>query len=144
MKVAEVMHTPAVACQVTAPVKEVARLMQERNVGSVLVVDHGGYVAGIVTDRDLAIRGYGQNRSGDVEIVDLMTRDVATVLPGATIEFAADRMMVRGVRRLPVVDDDGCLHGVIALDDLVRQLTREADHLVSTLGIQAVRHPAVI
>jgi signal-transduction protein with cAMP-binding, CBS, and nucleotidyltransferase domain len=144
MKVADVMHTPAVACQATAPVKEVAHLMQERNVGSVIVVDGGGYVAGIVTDRDLALRGYGKGHSGDVPVTELMTRDVATVVPQATTEFAADRMMVRGIRRLPVVDDDGRLHGLVALDDLVRELTRQADSLVSTLGVQAVRHPAVI
>lgn len=144
MNVAELMHTPAVSCQVTAPLKDVARLMDDRNAGSVVVVDRGGYVAGIVTDRDLAIRGYGESRSGDTEVSDVMTRDVATVVPYATIEAAAERMMVRGIRRLPVVDDDGRLHGVVALDDLARQLTRAADSLVSTLGLQAVRHRAVV
>jgi len=144
MKVADVMHTPAVACQVTASIAEVARLMRERNVGSVVVVDRGGYVTGIVTDRDLAIRGYGNAHSGDLPVSELMSRDVASAPPYATAEFAAERMMMRGIRRLPVVDDDGRLHGVLALDDLVRELTRHADALVSTLTIQGVRHPAVV
>lgn len=142
MKVTEVMHTPAVACQTTATVGEAARLMEDRNIGSVLVVDGGSYVAGIVTDRDLAVRGYGHGHSADADVTELMTRDVATIVPYDTIERAAELMMGRGIRRLPVVDDDGRLHGVVALDDLIRQLTREADTLVSTLGLQARRNPA--
>ena len=140
MKIAELMDTPAVSCQAMATVGEAARLMQDRNIGSVIVVDGGGYVAGIVTDRDLAVRGYGHGHSADGAVSDLMTRDVATVVPYATVEQAAELMLGRGVRRLPVVDDDGRLHGVVALDDLVRQFTREADSLVCTLGIQARRH----
>lgn len=139
MKVAELMHTPAVSCQTSATIAEAARLMEDRNIGSLLVVDRGGYVAGIVTDRDLAVRGYAHGHSAEAEVTELMTRDLASIVPYATVEHAAELMMGRGVRRLPVVDDDGRLHGVVALDDLVRELTRQADTLVSTMGIQARR-----
>jgi len=64
MRVSELMHTPAVTCRPGATMAEVARLMRDRNVGSVVVVDDVGYLAGIVTDRDVAVRGVGEGRSG--------------------------------------------------------------------------------
>ena len=139
MKIAELMHTPAVMCRTTAMIGEVAQLMEARNVGSVLVVDKGDFLTGIVTDRDLAIRGYAHGLSADVPVTEAMTRNVATVVPYANPEEAAKLMADRGVRRLPVIDDDGRVHGVIALDDLIRHLTRQTDVLLATLSIQAER-----
>src|SRR4029450_13500005 len=65
MRVTELMHTPAVTCPPRTPTAAVARLMGDRNVGSVVVADDVGYLAGIVTDCDVAVRGVGEGRSGD-------------------------------------------------------------------------------
>ena len=136
MRVSNVMHTPPVTCHATHTVGAVARVMRQRNVGAVVVVDQAERIEGIVTDRDLALRVVGQQRSADIPVAEVMTRDVATVSPRADATEAAAIMMKRRVRRLPVTDQYGVLHGVIAMDDLVRHLGYEADALTDLLVTQ--------
>jgi CBS domain-containing protein len=133
------MHTPAVMCPPTMTLGETARLMRDRNVGSVLVVDAVGYLAGIVTDRDLAVRGLGESRSADVAVELVMSRDVATVSLHTDVSDAASIMAKRAVRRLPVVDEQGHPHGMVALDDLMRQLGTAVDAVADTVIMQAAR-----
>jgi CBS domain-containing protein len=114
-------------------------MMRDRNVGSVVVIDGVGYLAGIVTDRDLALRGMADGRSSDTTVDGVMTRDVATVSLHADASDAAELMAKRMVRRLPVVDEQGHVHGVVALDDLLRHLGNETDRLADTVLMQA-RH----
>ena len=137
MRVSEVMHTPAVTCAPTSTLCEVGQLMERRQVGSVIVIDRVGEVAGIVTDRDIVLRGVAMGRSGDIAVDAVMTRNVATVDAGADIADAAATMMKRRVRRLPVVDDDGRVHGLIALDDLVRNLGHQTDDVSDLLRSQS-------
>lgn len=141
MRVSELMHTPAVTCPSWATLGQVARLMRDRNVGCVVVVDEIGYLAGIVTDRDLALRGLAEGHSADIPIDKVMTRDVATVSVHADVTDAAAIMTKRRVRRLPAVDEQDHPHGVVTLDDLVRHLGVEADALVDTIILQT-RSPA--
>ena len=136
MRVSDLMRTPAVVCRPTATLRDVAQLMDVRNVGSVCVIDNIGYLAGIVTDRDIAVRGTGAGRSPDVSVTEVMTRDVATVLPSSDVVEAAAIMQKRGVRRVPIVDHMGHVHGVVTLDDLMRNLSHEADTLNDTLTAQ--------
>lgn len=141
MRVSELMHTPAVTCRSGATIGEVARQMRDRNVGSVVVVDDIGYLAGIVTDRDVALRGVAEGRPGEEPVDEIMTRNVATVPARADVADAAALMVKRRVRRLPVVDDAGAPHGMLALDDLVRQLGHDADAVADTVMIQAADLP---
>ena len=137
MRVSDVMHTPAVTCAPTSTLSEVGQLMGRRQVGSVIVIDRVGEVAGIVTDRDIVLRGVAMGRSGDIAVDAVMTRNVATVGAGADVAAAAATMMKRRVRRLPVVDDDGRVHGLVALDDLVRNLGHQADDMSDLLRSQS-------
>jgi signal-transduction protein with cAMP-binding, CBS, and nucleotidyltransferase domain len=137
MRVSELMHTPPVTCTPRATVGDVARLMASRNVGSVIIIDEVGEVSGIVTDRDIAMRGVAQGRSADIPVEAVLTRDVATIEPAADLADAASRMLKRNVRRLPVVDEHGEVHGLVALDDLVRNVGRQADELGDLLFSQA-------
>ena len=137
MRVSDLMHTPAVTSTPTATVSTVAQLMAARNVGSVVIIDNVGEVAGIVTDRDITVRGVAHGRSGDIPVEALMTRTVASVDPGADVSDAAATMMKRGVRRLPVVDEQGHAHGVVTLDDIIRNVARQADEVGDLLLGQA-------
>lgn len=139
MRISELMHTPAVTCGPTAKLGEVARLMRDRNVGSVLVVDQIGYLAGIVTDRDVAVRGMGEGRSADVEVEHVMTRDVATTTLQADVSDAVAIMAKHVVRRLPVVDQDDRPHGVVTFDDVIRHLGTETDALADMVILQATK-----
>jgi signal-transduction protein with cAMP-binding, CBS, and nucleotidyltransferase domain len=115
--------------------------MADRGVGSVIVIDRIGEVAGIVTDRDITIRGVAEGRSGDIAVELLMTRNVASVDPGADVTDAAATMMKRRIRRLPVLDDHGHVHGLVALDDIVRNVARQADEVGDLLLAQASQLP---
>lgn len=139
MKVSELMHTPAVTCATTTTLGEVARMMRDRNVGSVLVLDQIGYLAGIVTDRDVAVRGMGEGRSADVTVEPVMSRDVATVSLRTDVSDAVSIMAKHVVRRLPVVDEDDRPHGVVTFDDVVRHLGTETDALADMVIMQASR-----
>lgn len=138
MKIAEVMHTPAVTCRPEETVGEVARRMGERRVGSVLVIDRVGELAGIITDRDIALRCVGAGRSADIPAQEVMTRDVATVDPHADVAKAAKTMLERVVRRMPVVDEFGTAHGMVTLDDLIRLAGQQVEELTDLLRDQAV------
>ena len=139
MRISDVMHTPVVTCPSTATLGEVARVMGERNVGSVVVLDKAGSLAGIVTDRDITVRGLGDGRSADVAVEHVMTRSVATVSVHADLTDAATIMSSRSVRRLPVVDEYGKVHGIVTLDDLIRQLGMTADALADTVFVQQAK-----
>lgn len=140
MRVSTLMHTPAVSCAPSTTVRAVARLMEDRRVGSVVVVKDES-VIGIVTDRDIVVRGVAAGLSGDVPVERVMTRNVARVWVGADVSAAAETMWQRHIRRLPVVDAHGRLHGVIALDDVLRHVGREVDEVNDLLVAQATSEP---
>ena len=138
MRVSEVMHTPVVTCSPHRTVRDVCALMDRHGVGAVVVV-HGDQVGGIVTDRDIAMRAIGNGLSGDVPIETVMTRNVACVRPTDDIADAERTMADRHVRRLPVVDGHGRLHGMVALDDVVRCIGAEVQDMSDVLARQAHR-----
>jgi CBS domain-containing protein len=84
------------------------------------VVDDEGRVAGVVTDRDIALRAVGRELSPDTEVGAIMSREVASVSLTADIGTAARQMATRACRRLPVVDDRGRVVAVVSADDLYR------------------------
>ena len=136
MRLGEVMHTPAVVCDPTSTIKEAARLMDEHNVGSVVVVDRLGYLTGIVTDRDIALRGPGRGLSPDVDVSEIMTRDVACADVHWDVSKAAEIMRKREVRRVPIVDEMGRVRGIVCMDDLLRKLRNDTEELAGTVVAQ--------
>ena len=137
MKVSEVMHAPVVSTTPEATLREAAELMSSRNVGCLAVLDHLGYVTGIVTDRDIVTRGVRVGRSPDAAVETVMTRDVATVPLNADVSGAQAIMQKRGVRRLPVADDMWRPHGIISMDDVLRELGHQIDTIADTVTAQS-------
>lgn len=126
-------RSDVVSVRPDAPVGEAARLMADRNVGDVLVVEDGA-LRGVVTDRDLAVRllaegsEYGVTESGAdaaPAVRDVMTADPVSVEPSAPLQRVLGRMRDAGVRRMPVVDA-GEVVGIVTFDDLVVHLAGAA------------------
>jgi len=117
MRISEVMTASVVTAPVGAAVREVAELMRERNVGSVVLVDDDGDPAGFVTDRDLAVSVLADARDPADRAADHASAPVVTGWPAMDVREAAELMAVHGIRRLPVLDD-GRLTGIVTLDDL--------------------------
>ncbi|ATA59411.1 Inosine-5-monophosphate dehydrogenase [Geobacillus stearothermophilus] len=95
---------------------EVAVKMREFNVGAIPIVDQGRLV-GMITDRDLVVRGIAEKHPGSTAVTEVMSRELVTVSPDDSVQKAADIMARHQIRRLPVVEG-GRLVGIVALGDL--------------------------
>ena len=128
---------------VTAPpetsVEELAATMRDEKVGSI-VITNGSTATGIVTDRDLTTRVLAEGAGPDDHTAsDVMSSDLCELSPDAGFYQAAEAMSENGVRRLPVCDDSGELHGIITADDLTELIADESQQLAAV--IQAQRPP---
>lgn len=111
------MTAGVVTAPPSASVRQVAELMRERNVGSVVIVDEDGAPVGFVTDRDLALGALTDGRDPADPVRAHSSSPVVTAEPGMGVEQAAELMVGHGIRRLPVLDGER-LTGIITLDDL--------------------------
>lgn len=118
MELKNIMTTNVATVQVNTPLKEAARIMKEHNVGSVPVLD-GEMVVGIITDRDIVLRGVADGNVSGV-CRDAMSTDLVTGTPDMDAHTAARIMAERQIRRLPVVDN-GRLIGIVALGDIATE-----------------------
>ncbi|MEY2400314.1 MAG: hypothetical protein QOJ08_425 [Ilumatobacteraceae bacterium] len=115
--VSDVMTTDLVTVQSTASIADVARLMRDRNIGDVLVTNNGK-LQGIVTDRDIVVRGVAEGADVTSEPLScVLSEDLTTVTPDTPIDRAAQIMGDHALRRLPVVDD-GKPVGIVSIGDL--------------------------
>ena len=109
-----------------------ATLMEQENVGAIVITERGK-PTGIVTDRDLAfatcVRGLTPNNA----IVTVMTHPVSTIREDEGVLDATRQMMEQSVRRLPIVDEDGKLVGLVSADDLVPLLSRELHNIAESI-----------
>ena len=117
MQLREIMTPGVVTAALDAQVLEVAQLMRDHNVGSVVLCDPEGEPTAMVTDRDLAIRLLAEDRPTSEPVREHASRPLVTGEPDMDLEEAAALMVQHRVRRLPVVDGDR-LAGIVTLDDI--------------------------
>ena len=117
MLISEVMTEDVVSAPREATLQAVAELMRDRHVGSVVIVD-GERPCALITDRDVALALGADGASRGDPADPYASRPIVTGHPDMDVEEAAARMVQHGVRRLPVVSDDGALQGIATLDDL--------------------------
>ena len=125
MHIHEVMTHPVVTCPVDSSADLPARLMWEFDCGVIPLVDGDGRLAGVVTDRDLCMAAYTQNRPlSEIRTVSAMARDVVRCHPDDVIESVESLMRENQIRRVPVVDAGGRPVGLFAMNDLARLAVR--------------------
>ena len=117
--VQEAMTSNPTAITPDTTVQEAARLMKTEDVGALPVVEDGRLTC-VITDRDLAIRGLAEGRDAGTAVRELASPDVVTVDPQQSLEEAARLMAEHQVRRLPVVEEDGKLVGMLAQADVAQ------------------------
>jgi CBS domain-containing protein len=99
------------------PATEAARIMKTEDTGIVPIVD-GDRLGGVITDRDLTLRILAEGKSPDTKVGELASKDLVTIDPQQSLEEAARLMAEHQIRRLPVVEEDGRLVGILAQKDL--------------------------
>lgn len=121
-------------------VREAALRMDAAGVGSLVVVDDRGRPVGMLTDRDLVVRVLRRRLSPDRTTVgEVMQRELGTVRESSPLVQALRRMRSDGVRRVPVVDGEGRLAGIITSDDVIQLLASE---LTDVAGVVRAQFPA--
>jgi CBS domain-containing protein len=143
MNVRDIMTSDVVTVRPETSLKDVATILTERRISGVPVVDEGGKVVGVVSEGDILFKERGPcERTGvlawfadpyDVEeqlkltarsAAEAMTTPAKTIAPRRLVSSAATEMLDEGVNRLPVVDDEGRLVGIVTRADLVRAFVR--------------------
>ena len=124
----------AVTVEPSESLSKAARLMEQENVGAIVVVEDDRPV-GILTDRDLALALGLHGAAPRDPIQGRMTCPVDTIRDDEGVYNATQKMMELGVRRLPVVDEIGRLVGIVTLDDLLSLLSRELRNVAE--GVRA-------
>ena len=128
--IADIMTRSIATVQRDETLQAAARRMQEMDVGSLPVLD-GRAVAGMVTDRDIAVRGVAAGMIPQESLIaDVMTEDVRFCRAGDSVEQVMAEMGDLQVRRLPVLDANNEIVGIVALADIA---TRQSTHTDETL-----------
>ncbi|WP_409298402.1 CBS domain-containing protein [Peribacillus sp. SCS-26] len=132
--VREYMTSDVTFCTTLDNVYEAALKMKENDVGIIPVLENDK-LAGVLTDRDLVVRGIAGKHPGSTKITDIMTQEIYTAAPDMSVDEALELMASRQVKRLPVVED-GRLAGMIALKDIAvhEDTIAEAGHTLSEIS----------
>ncbi len=129
MAVGEICNRNVIILQRDDTILEAAKLMRQHHVGDVVVVEKRGAVrvpVGIVTDRDLVVEIMATELDQTVITVgDIMVQELATVKESTGVFETIQYMRSKAVRRLPIVDENGALVGILALDDVLELLSEE-------------------
>jgi CBS domain-containing protein len=121
MRVQDIMSEAVKSCRPETNLAEAASIMWEGDCGILPVISDGGKVIGLITDRDLAMAAGTTNRiPSDINVGEAMSRDIYDCTPDDDIHAALETMRKGKVRRLPVVNDDGVIEGVLSLNDIAR------------------------
>jgi CBS domain-containing protein len=124
MQVRELMTAEPALCTQHTSLMDVARMMRDRDCGAIPVVDDsalGEKLVGIITDRDIVVRGVAEGfEPVAMTVGECMSLVVATVTAHDSLEDCAQLMETHQIRRIPVVDDEGNCCGIVAQADLAR------------------------
>ena len=136
MKVSEVMTREVQTIRPDQPVQEAASFMLSSDAGSIPVTE-GDRLIGMITDRDIAVRGVAKGYGPETPVRELMTGDIICARIDDNIEDVATKMSEARVRRLPVIDNEEKLCGIVSLGDL----SREADDETANQALEGVSQP---
>lgn len=137
MKVSDIMTNEVDTCMPKATLQEAAAKMKEINVGSIPVVDNDKLV-GIITDRDIVIRGIADNLPLDTSVSEILSESMVTGTKDMSVEEAAELMADHQIRRLPVVENDKVV-GIVSLGDIA---VKDKSYGNADIALDEVSEPA--
>ena len=136
MKVSDVMTRDVQTVRPDQTAREAASFMLRADAGSIPVTE-GERLIGMITDRDIAVRGVAEGHGPETPVRELMTNDVVCARVDDDTDDVASRMSEAQVRRLPVIDDQERLCGIVSLGDL----SREGEDSAADEALEGVSKP---
>jgi CBS domain-containing protein len=142
MRVFQIMTPDPACCTPQNTAREAAILMKDNDCGSIPVVENlaNRRLIGTITDRDLAIRGLATGKGPDTSVGDLMTYEPITCGSEDEVEVVREVMTARQVRRVPVVNDNGAVVGIVAQADLALEEGAASDQELGRI-VEAISDP---
>lgn len=137
MKIADIMTSEVDTCTPQTSLQEAASKMKEINVGSIPVCDNDKLI-GIITDRDIVIRGIADNLSLDSAVSEIFSESVVTGSKDMAVEDAAELMADHQIRRLPIVENDKVV-GIVSLGDIA---VKDKSYGNADIALDEVSEPA--
>ncbi len=138
MPIGEICTREVVVASRDTSVLEAAQLMRQHHVGAVVVADAVNgkrKPVGMITDRDLVIEVMApQVNAGSVMVGDIMQQELNSIQENSGVFEAVQFMRAKGVRRLPVVDKQGWLIGIVSMDDLLALLAEEMNEMAGVIS----------
>lgn len=139
MKVRDIMTRDVVSCQKETSIGTAARLMLKGRFGTLPVIDAHGRLAGIITDRDIAMAAATRQRNAShIAVHEAMSQNVRSCFADDDLGAALKQMEEGRVRRLPVLDANGHLTGIVSIDDMVRRALDQPGGVSSAAYINAI------
>ncbi len=125
MQIKDIMSHPAMTCSPAAMADEAARLMWDNDCGIVPVVDDDGRLSGAITDRDICMAAYTQGMPlSAIPVTSAMATDVVAAHIDDSIESVESLMRTSQIRRVPILDRNDRVAGIVSLNDLARLAAR--------------------
>ena len=141
MEVREIMSRKPICCKATDHLADVAWKMYEGDCGVLPVLGEKGEVVGMITDRDVAIATMTRNKPpSEIFVAEVMSGNVHACGPGDKLESALETMAAERVRRLPVLDAERRVVGVLSMNDVILRLGRATTHLALTRQVLTALH----
>ncbi|WP_253288909.1 CBS domain-containing protein [Amphibacillus sp. MSJ-3] len=128
MKVSDIMSEHLICSRPDDTIVNVSQLMAEQDVGAIPICDDQHNLLGIVTDRDLIIRGYAEGKMPDEKVEQCMTEDLITANADMTVKEAGEVMGQNQIRRLPILKGKKII-GIVSLKDLA--IEQHSNHIAS-------------
>jgi CBS domain-containing protein len=134
--VKDIMTKSVVSVDSSATINEAAKMMEDTKVGAIIVMENNTPV-GVVTDRDFAVKVVAHAYQVSEPIKKIMSSPLIAIGPDETVLMVADLMYTRGVRKLPVIDNDQVV-GMVTATDLVNQLAVSTEEDIIKMYHQSV------
>ena len=133
-KISELMTTDVEVIRPEETLRDAARAMADLDVGSLPVCD-GRKLIGMVTDRDITIRAVAEGKSSDTPVSEVMTDDVVWCSETDSVDDVLQQMSDAQIRRIPVVDSDRQLVGIVALGDIALEEDEDVDETLRDISM---------
>jgi CBS domain-containing protein len=131
----DIMTKNPLMLRADATVQEAARAMRDRDIGSVLVTEDGNKLCGILTDRDIVVRGLAEGKDPSrTTLREICSEALAHLTPQDEVDNAIKLMAKKGIRRIPVMEGERAV-GVLSLGDLA--LARDGDSALASISAKS-------